>query len=309
MPSDITFNVNYRLDQKASLIISLRTAADRQSDWKAHQDKNIVIVEDNEALTFEFSSENNLFGETEHNSSRMPFALKILVRGVNAITGIKEEGEARLDLTNTDSATGTVQNYLVPPLQQGLDWYKDINKIERPFIAINDEKMSTNSIQFIAMPMTQSQIDALKNEEKEIYAEDEQLEEGAPEDSKVDDSEWATYDVVKPRIGKFNVLEDSLGTDNRPKVIVSQWPVESFDKEKAHYFELEILNKMALEQSVLPPEPPINPAISRVNVPKSAFHGVIGKAGFYNKISKTTNDSNAKNNDKIEPKKKWFNCC
>jgi hypothetical protein len=253
MPSDLLFQFNYQKEKKISL--KIRSEATPR--------------EEAESLKFSFSVENNIFSE-KNNNSNAPVAIKILVGGKNVITGVKEEDNQLLKLTN-DPENKVVQNYFLSPLQS-VAFYQSILQTEQ-------KEVSVDTIQFIVMSLKQDELDAVEIEEKIEAGEidmgeswvfpqtDEQpatnnLKAGQPEKEEAqdiqveeDDEDDELYVVSQSREpGAVENLGFSSDSDNlddeQPVTEIRNWPVDCFDTDpnRVKVFELTVTKLQELSQ-------------------------------------------------------------
>lgn len=98
-----------------------------QFEFFMHNGKKIVPIDATNALWLSFT--------LDTQGLDVPYAIKILAGGVNAVTGETEHGADVLRLRNNVPGTKTGQNYMLLPAQPWIDGFKTADGTVRQFVA------------------------------------------------------------------------------------------------------------------------------------------------------------------------------
>src|SRR5688572_18322261 len=108
------------------------------------------LVESGDPMILSMSEEDALCLSFAASHLRSYFAIKILLDGINAITGESESAANRLTLKNNDSKTQTGQNYLLAPEQHQLDRFKTVDGTVRQ---LKKDGTTTGRITLLVVPI------------------------------------------------------------------------------------------------------------------------------------------------------------
>ena len=235
----------------------------RKGEFYMHNGKPIVPVDKDMAVWFKFELLTN-------GLPKVPYALKILVGGINVITGETEHGEQEvLTLENNQPNTQVGQNYLILPSQRWIDGFKTGNGTVRQFIvqefglnATVEEKLKGTQdgvIQFIAFPPTQAVIQQAKEEETIKLLTHIQNKKASFGPTYLFTGANITGATKGGGGGGVSKVGLAAGAQIVQDINVSTFPIDTFDPTRAQVFDLTLLDAHTFHELEGLPKPPRMP--------------------------------------------------